>query len=160
VQSPLFRYLLGLTGDRQVAEDVLQEAFLGVYRKLEWLRDAALFRPWCYRICTREVFRRLRRERFWRDLVRDEEALKQVASPEPSPGPDPDLVARLPELIGQASPAARAVLALHYLDQRTLDEIASELRLPVGTVKSRLSHGLTQIRRSLEGPTHGPQTPP
>jgi len=38
VQEPLYRYLLGLLGGRQPAEDVLQETFMRVYRKLGWLR--------------------------------------------------------------------------------------------------------------------------
>jgi RNA polymerase sigma-70 factor, ECF subfamily len=138
---------------------VLQEVFLRVCRKLGYLRDPALFRPWCYRICTREALRRLRRERWWRGQVRDERVLQQVAGPEPPAAPDPELVARLPDLIGQASPAARAVLALHYLDQRTLDEVAADLGLPVGTVKSRLAHGLAQLRRALGETTHADPDP-
>lgn len=151
VQEPLYRCIAGLTGDAHLAEDILQEVFLRIYRKIGWLRDPALFRPWCYRICTREAFRRLRREHWWRNQTRDGEAINQVAAQEPAPAPDPDLLARLPDLIGQVSPASRVVLALHYLDQQTLDEVARSLGLAVGTVKSRLSHGLTQLRGLIGG---------
>lgn len=47
------------------------------------------------------------------------------------------------------SPASRAVVALHYLDGLTLDEIAAVLDLPAGTVKSRLAYGLAALRRVL-----------
>src|SRR5262249_25956440 len=107
VQGPLYRYLLGLAGEAHLAEDVLQEVFLRVHRKLGWLREAALFRPWLYRIATREALRRLRRERRWRQLVRDEEVLQSVEAP-PAGGPiDDSLLDRLPGLLGQVSPASR-----------------------------------------------------
>jgi RNA polymerase sigma-70 factor (ECF subfamily) len=156
VQEPLFRYAAGLTGEPHLAEDVLQEVFLRIYRKVGWLREPALFRPWCYRICTREALRRLRRERWWRDQLRGDDVLGAVAAPEPPARPDPELVARLPELIGQVSPASRAVLALHYLDHQTIDEVARALGLAVGTVKSRLAHGLTQLRRACGGLNDAP----
>src|SRR5262249_29716405 len=147
VQGPLYCYLLGLAGDVHLAEDVLQEVFLRVHRKLGWLREAALFRPWLYRIATREALRRLRPERRWRELVRDEGGL-QSAEAQPVVGPpDTALLDQLPELLAAVSPASRAVLALHYLDHRTLDEIARELGLAVGTVKSRLAYGLAALRR-------------
>src|SRR5262249_56074042 len=63
MQEPLFRYLVGLVGRRELAEDVLQEAFMRIYQKLGWLRNVELFRPWAYRITTRIAFRRLRQER-------------------------------------------------------------------------------------------------
>lgn len=153
VQEPLFRCLFHLAGETQLAEDLLQEVFLRIFRKIGWLRDPRLFRPWCYRICTREAFRHLRRERWWRNQVRDEYVLHQVEADQPLP-PGDDLLARLPTLLDQVSPAARIVLALHYLDHQTLDEIAGQLDLPTGTVKSRLAHGLTQLRRALGEPTH------
>jgi RNA polymerase sigma-70 factor (ECF subfamily) len=162
IQEPLYRYLVGLAGDRTLAEDVLQEVFLRIYQKLGWLREPALFRPWCYRIATREAFRFLKRDRRWADQLRDRELLEAVAAP-PGEGPaEPALLARLPDLLLQVSPASRAVLALHYLDGRTLEESAAILGLAVGTVKSRLAYGLAALRRQVhpeaEGEIHGGRT--
>jgi RNA polymerase sigma-70 factor (ECF subfamily) len=147
VQGPLHRCVLGLAGESHLAEDILQEVFLRIYRKLGWLRDPGLFRPWCYRIATREALRRLRRERSWRQQVRDGEVLAAITAPPVDEPPDLGLVERLPDLLGRVSPASRVVLALHYLDHRTLDEIARELGLAPGTVKSRLAYGLAALRR-------------
>src|SRR5262245_28890612 len=96
VQTPLFRYLTGLLGDRVLAEDVLQEVLLRIYQKIAWLREPALFRPWCFRIATREAFKRLPRERRWSAHIRDPVLLDAVAAPEESP--KPEILARLPEL--------------------------------------------------------------
>jgi RNA polymerase sigma-70 factor, ECF subfamily len=55
----------------------------------------------------------------------------------------------LPQLVGELSPHSRAVIALHYLEEMTLEEVAAVLGVPVGTVKSRLAYGLNQLRRRV-----------
>lgn len=145
IQEGLHRYLRRLTGDPSLADDVLQEVFVKIYRKLVWLADPELFRPWAYRIASREAHRALGRERRWRDQVRDNDVLDEVAaSQEPPPATDVE------RLVDRASPASRAVLILHYLDDLPLDEVAVILEIPLGTVKSRLAYGLATLRRHLE----------
>ena len=46
VQEPLFRYIVTVVNDRHLAEDVLQEVFIRIYRKLRWLREPQAFRAW------------------------------------------------------------------------------------------------------------------
>ncbi len=149
VQGPLYRYALSLTGEPHLAEDVLQETFIRVYRKLGWLRDPSLFRAWAYRIATREAFRRLKRERRWSEQVRDEEALKALPAPPAREDFAPELSARLQESVAALSPASRAVVVLYYLHEMSLEETAEVLGVPVGTVKSRLAYGLEALRRRL-----------
>ena len=72
VQEPLFRYIASLVRDQSLAEDILQEVFIRIYRKLRWLREPAAFRAWAYQIASREAFRYLNRERRWSDQIRDE----------------------------------------------------------------------------------------
>jgi len=147
VQAPLYRYVLSLTAEPALAEDVLQEVFLRVYRKLRWLRTPELFRPWAYRIASRETFKHLRRERRWTDQVRDEDVLE--SRPAPPAQLTPDDVARLPGLVAAVSPASRAVILLHYLHEMKLEEVAEVLGLSLGTVKSRLAYGLASLRRQI-----------
>jgi RNA polymerase sigma-70 factor, ECF subfamily len=152
IQEPLFRYVLRVASDRAMAEDVVQEVFLRIYRKLVWLEDPALFRPWAYRIATRETFKHLKRERRWSEQMRDEAVLGTVAVAEaPEEGLAAELRERLPELLDRVSPASRAVLVLHYLDDMRLGEVAAVLEAPVGTIKSRLAYGLMSLRRAIEG---------
>ena len=146
VQRPLYRYVLGLTGDRSLADDVLQETLVRIYRKLRWLDDPALFRPWAYRIASREAFRVLGRRRQLQECEVDDSALDAV--------PDIEMVAPKPgdleRLISHASPASRAVLLLHYQDDLTIEEVAGVLGIPPGTVKSRLACGLRQLRQTMK----------
>ena len=93
IQAPLYRAIASILGDRALAEDVLQEVLLRIYQKLHWLRDPELFRPWCYRIATREVFRRQKRERRWSEQLRDQAILDTIeASPAEDPA-EPELLA-------------------------------------------------------------------
>jgi RNA polymerase sigma-70 factor (ECF subfamily) len=149
LQEPLFRYLRTLVRDRSQAEDVLQEVFLRIYRKLKWLREPAALRPWAYQIATREAFRYLKRQSRLREEQDDESAgapiLEQAGSVFPK-----EMIEELPELINRLSPASRAVIALYYLHELSLNETAAVLEIPVGTVKSRLSYGLAALRREFE----------
>lgn len=147
VQEPLYRYIAGLVCNRAFADDILQEVLLRIYQKLPWLREPGLFRPWCYRIATRQAYRRLQRERRWSDHLQGQELLEQIEAAEEAMPAGAELLTRLPELLEQVSPASRAVLVLHYQNQLSLDDVAAVLDIPFGTVKSRLSYGLSVLRR-------------
>jgi RNA polymerase sigma-70 factor, ECF subfamily len=148
VQEPLFRYIVSVVNDPHLAEDILQEVFIRIYRKLRWLREPQAFRAWSYQIATREAFRYLKRERLWTEQVRDDGVLNVV--PVAEPVYSPELVKRLPELVGDLSPASRAVIVLYYLHELSLIETAAVLEIPVGTVKSRLAYGLESLRRTFQ----------
>ncbi|MGH9935324.1 MAG: RNA polymerase sigma factor [Blastocatellia bacterium] len=145
VQAPLYRYIFSLVGARALAEDILQEVFILIYRKVRWLREPELFRPWAYRIATREAFKHLKRERRWSDKAEDESVLAELPAP-PRDELAPELIA---QLVAKLSPASRAVIVLHYLHEMPLAEIAEVMGVAVGTVKSRLAYGLDLMRRQL-----------
>lgn len=149
VQEPLYRYVVSLVREQHLAENILQEVFIRIYRKLAWLHEPELFRAWAYRIATRETFRHLRRERRWLDQIRDEAALTAIPAPPPREEFAPELVAQIPSLVARVSPASRAVIVLYYLHELSLDEVAAVLGIPVGTVKSRLAYGLEKLRQQL-----------
>lgn len=142
VQPSLQRYLRGLVGAFN-ADDVLQDVLIIVARKIGWLEDPALFRPWAFRIASRAAFRHLKRERRWQG---DESSLGEIAAPDPPP-PD-ELIQQLAAMEG-ISPASRAVLVLHFQEEMSLPEVAAILEIPLGTVKSRLAFGLAAMRKHL-----------
>lgn len=148
IQEPLFRYIVSLVRDQHLAEDILQEVFMRIYRKLRWLREPQAFRPWSYQIASREAFRYLNRERRWTDQVRDETVL--AAQPAAENEFPRELIESLPQLVEKLSPASRAVVVLFYLHELSLIETAAVLEIPVGTAKSRLAYGLESLRRSFE----------
>lgn len=147
VQNDLFRYIASLVG-RDGAEDVLQDVFLQICRKLEFLRDPQLYRPWIFRIASRASFAFLRKERRFLPIDRDDSPVEEIPDlrSEFLPGFSDELM----ELIQTLSPASRAVLMLHYKQEVPLEEVAAILEISIGTVKSRLAYGLSCLRKSVE----------
>ena len=150
IQSALFRYIIRLVGEAALAEDITQEVFLIIYRKIRWLENPQLFRAWAYRIASREAFRRLKREKRWAEQIRDEEVLEKISARETAEIYEPELIEKIPTLISNVSPASRAVLILHYLDEMSLSEAAEILDISLGTAKSRLAYGLTSLRQKIK----------
>lgn len=151
VQEPLFRYIVSLVRDQHLAEDILQEVFIRVYRKLRWLQEPKAFRAWTYQIASREAFRYLNRERRWTDQVRDEATLTALPATDHEREFPREMIESLPQLVGNLSPASRAVVVLFYLHEMSLIETAAVLDIPVGTAKSRLAYGLDSLRRTFKG---------
>ena len=147
VESPLYGYVVRLTGDRETAKDVLQETLVRICRKLGWLHDPELFRPWAFRIASREAFRMMKRVRGRGEVDLPEAALEAPTGPAESSWP-PSL--DLPAALDGVSPASRAVLLLHYVHEMKLEDVSDVLAIPLGTTKSRLAYGLRCLRRSFE----------
>ncbi len=141
--APLRRYITHLAG-ADLADDILQETSLQIFRKLPFLREPAVFRPWTLRIASRIAFSHLKRARRWQPL---EAAPPETPPPNPSLGELPD--AAFFDLLDHVSPASRAVLLLHYQHDLSLGETAAILDIPIGTAKSRLGYGVSTLRKHL-----------
>ena len=146
-QQPLYRHIRAITGDSDLAFDVLQSTMLIVARRLASLRDPRWFRAWAYRIATREAVRAARRRRRDLGLVGEPPAAEELAA-EMSYA-DPALVRACADHINALPPAAELTVRLHYFEEMTLVEIAEALEIPIGTVKSRLAYGLARLREQL-----------
>ncbi|HEX6123761.1 MAG TPA: RNA polymerase sigma factor [Pyrinomonadaceae bacterium] len=149
VQKALYRYIFHLVRHRQLSEDILQEVLLIIYRKIRWLDDPGLFRPWAYRIASRECFRQLKRQGRSDAQQLDEDVLHEAASDEVDAEYDPQLVALVPGLVAELSTESRAAVALHYLHEFSLRETAEILNISLGTAKSRVAYGLKTLRKKL-----------
>lgn len=143
----LHRYLRRLVGDSDLTLEVLQDVFLAVCRNLTFLHEARLYRPWVYRIASRQAFRSLRNHRQRRDRELPVE-IHELAATEPQ-RLDPWLREALRRGVAVLPPKIRAVFLLHYYEELSLRDTAEILSLPTGTVKSRLAHGLELLRSQL-----------
>jgi RNA polymerase sigma-70 factor, ECF subfamily len=142
--APLRRYIMRLVG-AALADDVLQETSLQIFRKLRLLREPAVFRPWSFRIASRIAFSHLKRVRRWQPL--DDAPPEYLITLNPTLGEPPDEA--LLALLDQVSPASRAILLLRYQHDLTLEECAAILEIPISTAKSRLYYGVTTLRKYL-----------
>ena len=145
----LLRYasrVLGGSGDSgEAARDVVQETWVGAVRGLRGLRDPTQFPAWIYGITTRkcadEIRARTRRRRL--DAAAADDAGKPIASPTSEAQID------LATAIRRLPPIHRAVVHLFYREDLSVEEIAAVLKIPPGTVKSRLHHAREVLRSQL-----------
>jgi len=144
-QQPLLNYACRLTVDRAAAQDAVQETWMVVIRGLVTLKDVTRFRAWLFRIASHKCQDQWRRhqssQRFAEELQKQSEA---TGAPPGAGKTDIDAAFR------RLPPESRTVLALMYLEDFSVGEIADVLSLPEGTVKSRLFHARQQLRKLME----------
>jgi len=148
-QPRLLAHASRLTGDRQAAADAVQEAWLSIVRGLSRLDDPARFRPWAYRIvrnkCVDWTRRQVRQRGISTSLATD------PVDGRPARGVEADEeVTTLRSALRQLPADRRAILAMCYIDEMPLRQIAEVLDVPVGTVKSRLYHARAELKEVLE----------
>src|SRR5262245_52966727 len=130
-----------LLGDAVEAEDATQEALLRAWQSIDSLRDPAGFGAWFDRILVNGCRDRLRRRRKIRFIPLDADS----GGPERSAGDPFRQVLDRDEVAGAMAALdddQRLVVVLHYWSGLTLQEVATAVGWPVGTVKTRLHHGL------------------
>jgi RNA polymerase sigma-70 factor, ECF subfamily len=137
--------LLVVTGDLAEAEDVVQEAFARASSRWAWLRAYDLPEAWVRRVALNLAANALRRQRS--QLA----ALLRLGPPRPMPAVSEETAAVARAL--RALPVTqRQVIVLHHLLDLPVDQVARELRVPVGTVKSRLARARRALARHLGEP--------
>jgi RNA polymerase sigma-70 factor (ECF subfamily) len=147
-QKPLLVHAWRLLGDDAAAQDAVQEGWVEIVRGIARLGDTAAFPAWAYRIVTRRCARIIGRSQRGRRL---ETALAAEVEPPPEVGAattDIDLVRRA---IRQLPPAQQAAVALFYLEEMSVAEVAVALGVPSGTVKTRLMHAREKLRSAIMG---------
>src|SRR5215472_16389283 len=142
--------VLLVTGERVLAEEILQDTMLAVWRGAGSFRGESSVRSWVIAIARRQTRDRLRGRRL---RVVDDTFLADL----PVPGPGPEAMAldraELAEVRGairELAPAHREVLGLAFGTGLSLPEVATVLEVPVGTVKSRLTAARTALNRILD----------
>ena len=147
----VYRAVARLSGGRDV-EDLVQEVFLVVHRRLPEYRGDARLTTWLFRIAFRVVGAHLRRERFRRRLLEwfGVESERTVATG--FDGSDPERAeARLVRAaLERVSYDKRTALVLFEVEGWSGDEIAETLELPVGTVYTRLLHARRDLKLAYE----------
>jgi RNA polymerase sigma-70 factor (ECF subfamily) len=155
----IFRGALSVTGDRHLAEEIVQETFVLAFRKFDSFSERASAFTWLYGIMLNKYRDHCRRRKLLRRLgfVRAEAnpvLTRNADSKEPSPSAEVGkseeseflvkAVERLPFKL-------RTVIAMHYFDDLPLVEIAEILKCRPGTVKSRLFHARKVLYQTLRG---------
>jgi RNA polymerase sigma-70 factor (ECF subfamily) len=154
----LYGYLLRFLKDPEVAEDLLQETFLRVWRKRRDFRHIASFSTWIYTIAGNLARSEWRRRKRWRMLrLGAPEAAgegPELELPDPASAPDRSAedrlaVEALSEAVAHLPERYREVVILRDMQGMSYEEIAGIVQVPVGTVKSRLNRGRLLLQEKL-----------
>lgn len=156
-QDRLYPTMLRLTGSADDALDLLQDAFLRAFEKLDRFQGESSFYTWVYRIAINLALSGRRRRRVTLRLQRADSD-ESFDPPDDSSLSDPTLPVQLAErdeLIQRALDALaddhRAVVVMKEFDGLRYEEIASILNVPIGTVRSRLHRARLELRERLKG---------
>lgn len=156
-QGRVYRLVLRIVGNAQEAEDVAQEAFLSLHRHGHRFRQEARFSTFLYRVATNAALNR--RRSLSRSRARELELVRRQALGEdlPSQPRDPEGAAAGAEVQERVQQALlslprdlRVAIVLYDLEGQSYREIGRILRIPEGTVKSRIHRGRSALRARLE----------
>jgi|SRR5688572_21907590 len=161
-QHRLFRYLLHLSGDRQLAEDIFQETWLRVLERGAQYDSRFKFEAWLISIARNLVLDHLRRKspRVFSELTRPEEPDYVTTIPDQdSPTPfdlaaQSQLQAQVGSALAELEPIFREVLTLRFHEGMQLNEIAQVVGIPAATVKSRLYRALGKLEHRMKRGGH------
>ena len=156
----IFPFVSRLLGNTRDAEDAAQETFVKAWRKLSSYDRERSFRTWLFAVAhnTAFDFLRKRRESVFSDfetLPGDNPLLDSMTDDEMLP--DEQVLGReaaeeMELLLGKIPPLYREVLALHYYNGFTFEEIGAVLKKPLNTVKSQHRRGLALLRKLVDAP--------
>ena len=157
-RGPLTHHVGKMVRDGAVVDDLVQEAFVKAFGSLESYSPAYAFSTWLYRITTNHAIDHIRRKKlptFSIDKpVQTRDGELQMELPDTTYRPDRAVVtdqrnAILREAVENLPPKYHRVIVLRHQEEKTYDEIAEELGLPLGTVKAHIFRARALLNKAL-----------
>lgn len=151
-QDRIYRHLLNLTGSREEALELAQQAFIEAWQALpNWVPNAQ-FHTWLYRIASNAAIDVLRRRKVVRFVPLDDD----YDAPADQPGPEAQLQARqslraLDAALARLPPQQREIVLLREVEGLSYAELAATLGIDEGTVKSRLARARVALVALYDG---------
>jgi len=147
--GPPVRYFIRrLVDNADLADELFQDTWLTVIRKIHTLGNPERFTVWLYRIARNRVYQEFRRRR---QVVELDESMEAPENPEEEVLSFED-AAKLHQCLGELKPLQKEVLTLRFIEQMSYEEIAEVMDCNVGTVRSRIHHAKQALREKLEEP--------
>ena len=141
MQDTLWRVSATILRQSCDREDAIQECIYKALRKRETLRDDRFMQSWVIRILINECYSIHRRAKW-------ERPSELIPEPPPLPGPDADPTVF--RALFSLEEKMRLPVVLHYVEGYSVEEVARIMRIPVGTVKSRLARSRERIKQEME----------
>jgi RNA polymerase sigma-70 factor (ECF subfamily) len=153
----LFAFAMQLSGNREDAEDLVQEAFIKAHGMIASFRGESALYTWLHRIVVNLYIDFTRSGRYrtmtaWDDERDNDTETAYLHSPQPSPEARTNAALQqehLERALQHLSPQQRTVFVLRYFQEFSLEEIAQELGVTVGTVKTQIFRAVKELRERL-----------
>jgi len=145
-ERPLRYFINRLLDNSELTEDIFQDTWLTVIRRIHGLRDIDAFPAWLYRIARNKVYQQLRKKRNVSGL---DENIAVVDHAEDDDFSVED-AAKVHKCLKELPPEYREVLMLRFLEQMSYQQISQVLNCKLGTVRSRLYYAKIALKRELE----------
>jgi RNA polymerase sigma-70 factor, ECF subfamily len=146
----VYRFVLRLTGNQSLAEDLVSEVFLDVWRQAEGFESKSQVSTWLLAIARYKALSALRRRT-------DEHLDDQMAASIEDTSDDPETVVNtkdratiIQKCLTQLSPAHREVIDLVYYHEKSVDEVAQIVGVPAATVKTRMFYARNKMADLLK----------
>ena len=145
-ERPVRYFIRGLVEDADLADELFQDTWLTVIRKIHTLEDPGKFSVWLYRIARNRVYQEFRRRKLVLEL--DEDMVASNAVEEEALSFDD--ATKLHRCLGELKPLQKEVLMLRFIEQMSYEQIAEVLACNLGTVRSRIHHAKRALRKKWE----------
>ncbi len=162
-KAPLYNFIYRIIGNAATSEDLLQETFIRLWVNKDRYREIARFSTWLYTVAANLARSELRRRKIrrWFPLSSgggysdDSNEERTFDLPDESADPERDyerrnIVRRVEEEIRKIPLVFREVIILRDLQELSYEEISSILKIPLGTVKSRINRARLQLQKKLK----------
>ena len=160
-EKQVYNFAYRLTGNYDDANDVAQDAFLRVFNAIGTFRGDASFSTWLFRITTNVFLDERKRARAHPQASLDEylelgesSVTRQIEDPSPTPEAvleESERAQLLQKAVEDLPENQRAMVTLYHGQQKSYEEIAEIMDLPIGTVKSRLNRARLALKEKLSG---------
>ena len=145
-ERPLLYFISHLLENKEMTEDIFQDTWLTVIRRIHSLREIDAFPAWLYRIARNKVYQQLRKKKKLSEL--DE----KIAVPNDAEDDkfSPEDVVKLHKCLEKLRTEHKEVLMLRFLEQMSYDEIAQVINCNIGTVRSRIYYAKLALKKEME----------
>lgn len=144
----VYRVVYRLLRIQEDVDDAVQQTFIEVYKSLPGYEGKSKFTTWLYRIAVNVSIQHLRKRRS--DTISDFDPEILPSESNKDNLEHLELHKQIETALDAIPIKKRVVVVLHDIEERTMEEIAAILNIPLGTVKSRLFHGRDEMRKKLQ----------
>ena len=145
-EAPLRYFISRLSAESETVEDIFQDTWLTVIRRIYSLKKTEAFPTWLYRIARNKVYQRFRRKRKLFELN------ENIANPDYTENDvfSTEDAAKIHRCLKELLPEYREVLMLRFLEQMSYEQISQVINCRLGTVKSRIHYAKLALKKEME----------